>query len=459
VSLTAARPDAAAAPAADVPAPVAAPAPDLATRARADGTQFILALFVDLTGKPCAKLVPIEAVEELQTAGVGFAGYAVGAMGQEPTDPDLVAVPDVSSYMPVPFLRPGLAIVHCDPHVEGRPWRFAPRVLLKEQLARAAELGLTMKVGAEVEYFLVQRGPDGGLRVADAKDVASRPCYDARDLTRMYDHLTSVSKAINGLGWGNYANDHEDGNGQFEQNFAYADALTTADRVVTLRYLLSVMAEERGMVATFMPKPFTDRTGTGLHMHLSLWRGEEPAFPDPDDDRGLGLSATAYSFIAGLLEHAAGLQALLGPTVNSYKRTGATSTRSGATWSPRTATYGGNDRTHFLRVPDHHRVELRGGDGSANPYLAAAAALAAGLDGLRRGLDPGAPGTSTDRPTLPPTLLHAVEALEADPVVAGALDAAGPGVSSYFADLKREEFFEWHGQVTSWEVDRYVTAF
>jgi glutamine synthetase len=213
------------------------------------------------------------------------------------------------------------------------------------------------------------------------------------------------------------------------------------------------------MVATFMPKPFTDRTGTGLHMHLSLWRGDEPTFPAADDEHGLGLSATAYSFIAGLLEHAAGLQALLGPTVNSYKRTGATSTRSGATWSPRTATYGGNDRTHFLRVPDSHRVELRGGDGAANPYLAAAAALAAGLDGVRRGLHPGAPGTTAGRSTLPPTLLHAVEALEADPVVAGALDAAGPGVSSYFADLKREEFFEWHAQVTSWEVDRYVTAF
>jgi glutamine synthetase len=450
VSLTAARPDSPAHVAAgDLPessttAPSSEPATDLATRARADGTQFILALFVDLTGKPCAKLVPIEAVEELQTDGVGFAGYAVGAMGQEPKDPDLVAIPDVSSYMPVPFLRPGLAIVHCDPHVEGRPWRFAPRVVLKEQLARAAELGLTLKVGAEVEYFLVQRGADGGLQVADAKDVATRPCYDARDLTRMYDHLTSVSRAINSLGWGNYANDHEDGNGQFEQNFTYADALTTADRVVTLRYLLSVMAEERGMVATFMPKPFTDRTGTGLHMHLSLWRGNEPAFPADDDERGLGLSPTAYSFIAGLLEHASGLQALLGPTVNSYKRTGATSTRSGATWSPRTATYGGNDRTHFLRVPDHHRV---------------ATALAAGLDGVRRQLDPGAPGAVADRPTLPPTLLHAVEALEADPVVAGALDAVGPGVSRYFADLKREEFFEWHGQVTSWEVDRYVTAF
>lgn len=463
LSLTAARPDA---PPADLLAalpadPSPAGEPDLAARARADGIEFLLALFVDLTGKPCAKLVPIEAVEELQTDGVGFAGYAVGAMGQDPKDPDLVAVPDPASYMPVPFLKQGLAIVHCDPHVLGEPWRFAPRVILKEQLARAAELGLELKVGAEVEYFLVQRDGDGGLRVADPQDVAARPCYDARDLMRMYEHLTAVSKAINSLGWGNYANDHEDGNGQFEQNFAYADALTTADRVVTLRYLLSVMAEERGMVATFMPKPFTDRTGSGLHMHLSLWRGGQPAFPADDDAHGLGLSPVAYSFIAGLLEHACGLQALLGPTVNSYKRTGATSTRSGATWSPRTATYGGNDRTHFLRVPDGNRVELRGGDGSANPYLAAAAALAAGLDGVARQLDPGAPGAPAEagRASLPPTLLHAVEALEDDPVVAGALDVAGPGVSTYFADLKRAEFFEWHGQVTFWEVDRYVTAF
>ena len=460
MSLTATRPDAPPARSRlDEAGPAAAP--DLATRARADGIEFILAMFVDLTGKPCAKLVPIEAVEELQSEGVGFAGYAVGALGQEPKDPDVMAIPDASSYMPVPFLRAGLAIVHCDPHVEGRPWRFAPRVVLKEQLARAAELGLELKVGAEVEYFLVTRGPDGALQPADPKDTAERPCYDARGLTRMYEHLTAVSRAMNSLGWGNYANDHEDGNGQFEQNFAFADALTTADRVVTLRYLLSVMAEERGMTATFMPKPFTDRTGSGLHMHLSLWRDGEAAFPDATDQRGLGLSPLAYSFIAGLIDHASGLQALLAPTVNSYKRTGATSTRSGATWSPRLPTYGGNDRTHFLRVPDGNRVELRGGDGSANPYLAAAGALAAGLDGVRRELDPGEPGAPADgsRPALPPTLLHAVEALEADPVVAGALDAAGPGVSSYFAGLKRDEFFEWHGQVTSWEVDRYVTAF
>jgi glutamine synthetase len=445
--------------------PAAAPesAPSLAELVRKDGIEFILALFVDLAGKPCAKLVPVQAVEQLEGEGVGFAGYAVGSIGQQPSDPDIMAMPDPSSYTPLPFIRPGLALVHCDPWVEGKPWPYAPRVILKRALATAAERGLSLCVGAEVEYFLLKRGEDGALSIADSRDTALQPCYDARGVTRMYDHLTSVSKAMNELGWGNYANDHEDGNGQFEQNFAYADALTTADRVITLRYLVSVLAERAGMTATFMPKPFTDRTGSGMHLHLSLWRDDEPAFPeaaDAEDPRGFGLSPLAYSFLAGILEHARALQAVIGPTVNSYKRTGAVSTRSGATWSPRRAGYGGNDRTHFIRIPEGNRIELRGADGSANPYLAAAAVLTAGLDGITRELDPGAPGSVADNcPELPPTLLHAVEALTADPVVSGALDAAGEGVSQYFAQVKRDEFFAWHGSVTPWEVDRYLTAF
>ena len=423
---------------------------DLAARARADGVRFLLALFVDLAGKPCAKLVPVEAAEALQQEGVGFAGFAVGAIGQQPSDPDLIAIPDMASYTVLPQVREGLALVHCDPHVNGRPWRFAPRVILKSLLARAGELKLF--AGAEVEYFLVKRTADGELVPADGRDDHVRPCYDARGLTRMYDHLTGVSSAMNELGWGNYANDHEDANGQFEQNFAYADALTTADRVITARYLISTLAERRGMTATFMPKPFADQTGSGMHLHLSLWRDDAPLFPGDGDH---GLSALAHRFLAGILEHAPGMQMVLAPTVNSYKRTGATSTRSGATWSPRRATYGGNDRTHYVRIPDCNRIELRGGDGAANPYLALAVALAAGLDGIERGLAPDAP----ERPELPPTLLHAIEAFQADSVIGDALDAAGLGVGEYFASLKREEFFDWHSTVGSWEHDHYLTAF
>ena len=398
---------------------------------------------------------------------MGFAGFAVGAIGQQASDPDLIAIPDMRSYAYLPFIRDGLAVVQCDVTVDGAPWAYAPRAILRGALERVHAAGYEAYVGAEVEYFLLRRTADGGLAPADERDTADQPCYDARGVTRMYEHLTAASRAMNSLGWGNYANDHEDANGQFEQNFHYADALTTADRVVTLRYVLHMLAEARGMVATFMPKPFTDRTGSGLHLHVSLRRDDSPLFPDPDDPHGLGLSRTAYAFVGGLLDHVRALSAIACPTVNSYKRTGARNTASGATWSPRTAGYGGNDRTHFIRVPDQQRVEIRGGDGAANPYLHIAAVLAAGLDGLDRGLDPGPPtgkGAITEMaPTLPRTLLDAVAALEADPVVCGALDGAGHGqpgatVSDYFCDLKREEFYAWHSQVSTWEIDRYLTA-
>lgn len=445
--------------------PVAADAGriSLADIAKAHGVRFLLATFVDMTGKPCAKLVPVEAADELENGAMGFAGYAAGLIGQKPQDSDLIAVPDLASFTPVPFIKEGLAVIHCDPYVDGTPWPYAPRVILKNTLARLANKGMQAKVGAEVEYFLVKKNDDGTLSTADARDDSPRPCYDARGVTRMYDHLTSISDAINGLGWGNYANDHEDAAGQFEQNFNYADALTTADRVVTLRYILNILAEQRGMTATFMPKPFTDRTGTGLHFHLSLWSGTEALFPADahDDGRGLGISSLAYSFIAGILDHAPALQAFLAPTVNSYKRTGATTSSSGATWSPRKASFGGNDRTHMIRVPDNKRIELRSGDGSANPYLAIATAIAAGLDGVEKAADPGAPsGPGESRPDahlLPATLLHAVEALRKDPVILSSL-SGDARIGAYYADAKEEEFLSWHNQVSDWEIRTYLTS-
>ena len=436
----------------------------LADIAKAHDVRFLMATFVDMTGKPCAKLVPVEAADELENGAMGFAGYAAGLMGQKPQDSDLIAIPDLASFTPVPFIKEGLAIIHCDPHVDGKPWPYAPRVVLKNTLARLADLGMQAKVGAEVEYFLVKKNDDGTLSTADDKDDSPRPCYDARGVTRMYDHLTSISDAMNGLGWGNYANDHEDAAGQFEQNFNYADALTTADRVVSLRYILNILAGQRGMTATFMPKPFTDRTGTGLHFHLSLWSGSEALFPNDcadDGGRGLGLSGLAYSFIAGILDHAPALQAFLAPTVNSYKRTGATTSSSGATWSPRKASFGGNDRTHMIRVPDNKRIELRSGDGSANPYLAIATTIAAGLDGVEKSLDPGQPsGPGESKPDahfLPATLLHAVEALRKDPVILASL-SGDPAIGGYYADAKEEEFLSWHNQVSDWEIRTYLTS-
>jgi len=437
-----------------------------------DGVEFLFAMFVDMHGKPCAKLVPVSAIDGLMADGAGFAGFAAGPMGQVPSSPDLLAMPDVSSYTPAPW-RPGLGIVQCDPYVEGEPWPYAPRVILRRQLERLAAAGYTLKVGAEAEYFLVRRTADGGITVADADDRAAAPCYDARALTRMYGHLTSVSRHLNTMGWANYANDHEDANGQFEQNFRYADPLTTADRVIVFRYMIHSLAAEAGMVATFMPKPFSHLTGNGLHMHLSLWDEDGgELFADPDDRRGLGMSDSGYSFIGGLLDHAEALTAVTCPTVNSYKRLASAPPNSGAAWSPAYATYGGNDRTHMLRVPDAGRVEDRCIDGSANPYLTLSGLIACGLDGMERGLDPGDPcdlnllqtgeaeAVALGLRALPMTLWHALEHLEGDDVLRAGLGKTPDGdYVDYFVSIKRDEVRAAHALVTPWELERYLEAF
>jgi glutamine synthetase len=279
---------------------------------------------------------------------------------------------------------------------------------------------------------------------------------------------------MNALGWSNYANDHEDANGQFEQNFAYSDALTSADRLIFYRYMVHTLAHQAGMAATFMPKPFADLTGNGLHMHSSLWDAQTGAelFADPADPRGLGLSPMAYSYAAGLIEHAQALAAITCPTVNSYKRFGVGAPLSGATWAPAYATYGGNNRTQMLRIPEGGRIENRGCDGSANPYLAMAAQLAAGLDGIDRGLDPGEPNRDNLHvlpaaevarrgiKPLPPTLLHAADALVADEVLRDALGKTPDGdYVDYYAQVKRDEFQAWHSVVSDWETSRYLTLF
>ena len=444
----------------------------LRKRAERDGIEFFFAMFVDMHGKPCAKLVPAASFDALMTEGAGFAGFAAGPMGQSPADPDLIAIPDPASYTPVPF-QPGLAVLHCDPHVEGEPWPYAPRVILKRQLARLAEREMVFNCGAEVEYFLVKRTEGGGITPADPLDTAAQPCYDAKGLTRMYDHLTTVSTYLNRLGWANYANDHEDANGQFEQNFAYADALTTADRVIFFRYMVHMLAHQAGLAATFMPKPFAHLTGNGMHLHASLWDlGGQPLFPSEGDPRGLGMSTLAYQFIAGILDHAPGLVALTAPTVNSYKRIGVGPPASGATWAPAYATYGGNNRTQMLRVPEAGRVENRGVDGSANPYLAMTGMLAAGLDGIDRDLDPGDPNrdnlfalspeavAARGIRMVPQTLSEAADALAQSDVLRAALgEVPGGWYADYFVETKRAEFREYHQAVSAWEVDRYLTLF
>ena len=304
-------------------------------------------------GKPSAKLVPAHHIDDLLTDGAGFAGFAAGDIGQGPHDPDMIAIPDPKTLTILPW-QPNVARFACDVTVEGEPWPFCPRTILRNQLARAKELGFELKVGAELEYFLVRRREDGTIEVADQLDTLDLPCYDMRALTRNLDFVSQVSKAVTGLGWDNYATDHEDANGQFEQNFQFDDALTTCDRAVFYRYMVESLAQQRGLIATFMPKPFANLTGNGCHFHVSLWSNGENVFErDPaDDPRGLGLSELAYQFIGGLKANAKAYIAVTAPTVNSYKRLVVGAPTSGATWAPAYVSYGYNNRTQMLRIPD-----------------------------------------------------------------------------------------------------------
>ena len=453
---------------------------DIKKRVEDDGVEFIYAMFVEMHGKPCAKLVPVSALETLMSEGAGFAGFAAGPMGQDPSHADILAIPDPASYTHLPW-QPNVAVMQCDPTVEGELWPYAPRVILRRALEDLAKRNLVLKGGVEAEYSLLTKDEHGMISVADERDTDVQPCYDARSLTRMLPHLSQVSRNLDQMGWGNYANDHEDANGQYEQNWQYSDAMTTADRLVLFRFMIHTMAQEQGWYATFMPKPFSNKAGNGLHAHLSLWTADtdEPLFPGSGkgkgkskDKIGLGLSEMAYQFTAGLLAHAPSLVAITNPIVNSYKRMGVGAPTSGATWAPSYVAYGGNNRTHMIRVPEPDRIEVRLPDGAANPYLMFAGMLACGLDGIDNAMDPGEPNSSNlfeltaeevaERGivTLPPTLLHAAENLSQNEVLKAGLGQTADGpYTDYFAKIKSAEFMALHNQVTAAEVDQYLTLF
>jgi glutamine synthetase len=431
------------------------------------GVRFLLSSFVELSGVPKAKLVPIVHLEDVARHGAGFAGFAAGHMGLGPESPDIAAIPDLSSIMILPW-RKNVAWAAGDVYVEGQPWPYDPRGILKKQMARAKTLGYTFKTGIEPEFFLVRKDEDGHLHLADEKDSLAKPCYDQRTLTRSLDFLTMLVTYMQELGWDPYANDHEDANGQFEIDWAYSDCLSTADRYVFLRYMVKVLAEQQGWIATFMPKPFAHLTGTGAHFHMSLWDAEQdtPLFEDQSHD--LGLSQLAFQFIAGLMAHARAVAAVTAPLVNSYKRLILGSPRSGATWAPVYISYGGNNRTQMLRVPAPGRVENRTVDGACNPYLATTALLAAGLDGIEKELDPGVPNewnmyeVSAETlhregiAVLPSTLKDAIDALEQDEVIQAAL---GAEYAKTYIAAKRAEWEEYHNFVSQWEIDHYVDMY
>ncbi len=424
----------------------------LSETAKNRGIRYFLVSFVDLFGNLRAKLVPARAIDGMQKAGAGFAGFAAW-LDMTPADPDMFALPDPDSLIQLPW-KPEIGWLASDLWMDGREVEASPRVALKRQLVRAAERGYRMKTGVECEYFLVNQE---GTAIFDAADTQSKPCYDQQALMRQFPVISEICDAMLELEWGPYQNDHEDANGQFEMNWDFDDALKTADRHVFFKYMVKALAEQHGLRATFMPKPFANLTGNGCHAHVSVWSpdGSSNLFLDDSDD--LGLSRLAYNFLGGIMHSAEELCAIFNPTVNSYKRLNAPRTLSGATWSPNAITYAGNNRTHMIRVPDKGRFELRLMDGAVNPYLLQASVLAAGLDGVEHERDPGEPlhinmyedGHKIEvAKRLPASLLDALRLLENSEALRQSL---GTELVDAFVKLKMGEWRDFTGHLSDWE--------
>jgi glutamine synthetase len=437
-----------------------------------DHVIYLLVQFVDIHGAPKVKMVPAEALDDVTDTGAGFAGGAVWGLGQNAASHDMMARIDPDSYTRLPW-KPDMARFAADLYVDGQPYPFCSRVNLKRVLGELRSAGYLFNVGVEPEHFLVARTADGRVVPWDPAgvDTLAKPCYDFKGLAAACDYLRDMNDALSGLGWGVYQSDHEDANAQYEINYKYADALTTADRFIFFKMLAGETARKYGAMATFMAKPFSDRTGSGAHMHYHLADAEtgRNLFAAAEDRRGLGLSEAAYHFLGGVLAHARALCAVTSPTVNCYKRLqvgqGLYSARSGYTWTPAYVTYGDNNRTQMIRTPDAGHVEDRTVSSAFNPYLSFAAYLYAGLDGIKRRLDPGDPNRGNmyemsaeemerrQVRVLPQSLNEALDELERDPVIQAAL---GP-IYPEFLRLKRAEWNDYHRQVSAWEVDRYLT--
>jgi len=429
--------------------------------------EYLFCSFVELAGTPKAKLVPASHIDDVVRDGAAFAGFACGEVGQGPHDPDICSVPDFRSLMILPW-RKNVAWVPGNLQVRGEPWPQCPRTVLARQLERAQALGYIFEVGIEPEFMLLKKTEGGAFEPWDPSDTLSKPCYDLFALHRNLDVMTTLLRYMQELGWDPFANDHEDANCQFEINWKYSDAMTTADRATFFKWMVRTIAEQHGLWATFMPKPFSHLTGNGAHVHVNLADVTNGANLFEDDSKELGLSDLGRWFLGGVLNHAQGLSAIVAPIVNSYKRLIRAAPRSGATWAPVYVTYGGSNRTQMVRVPAPGRFEIRIVDGAANPYLAFAAILAAGLDGVANRADPGPINranlyeTSESELTtrkirlIPTTLAEALDAFEKDPIVQEAL---GEHYARQYLKVKRDEWREYHQTVSEWERSRYLPSY
>ncbi len=435
----------------------------------AQGVRHCLSAYVDVHGVPKAKAVPIDHFSRMMKGSELFTGAAIDGLGQGPADDELSLWPELDAITVLPW-EPTVAWAPGQLHYHDEPYAMDSRTVLRRQIDRLAAHGLGFNLGIETEFFLVQRDGDE-VRPANPKDVLPRAAYDITGLLENLPFLDELIGHMNALGWDVHSFDHEDANSQFELDFAYADVMTMADRFVLWRLMTKSLARRHGFEATFMPKPYGDRTGNGGHFNMSMYdlATGENRFAADDDPRGAGVSQLAYQFIAGVLRHARAISAVTAPIVNSYKRLIKTGSMTGFTWAPVFISYGANNRTHMMRIPmGGGRVESRAVDTAVNPYLAAAMILAAGLEGIEEDLDPGEPialdmyqqsdeqldemGVSV----LPRTLQEAVEAFDADPL---SEEVFGPELKRSYVDLKSQEWWDYHNTVSQWEYDRYLEFF
>jgi glutamine synthetase len=436
-----------------------------------DGITHLLTQFVDIHGAPKVKLVPISHFDDVIDTGAGFAGGAVWGLGQGPQSHDMLARIDIDTYTPLPW-KDGIARFASDLYVDNKPHPYCSRVNLKRVLSELNQEGYNLYVGVEPEHFLVKRNENGSITPWDSTDTLTKPCYDYKGMSLAMDYLRDVMNGLNELGWDCYQSDHEDANGQFEINFKYAEALVTADRWTFFKMMTSETANRYGAIATFMAKPFTNLTGSAAHLHTHIADPKTGTnlFLDNSDKRGLGLSKLAYHFIAGIMEHAPALCAITSPTVNCFKRlqVGTTSlygSTSGHTWTPAFISYGDNNRTQMIRTAGPGHLEDRTISAATNPYLTLAAYIKAGLDGIHRELQPGEPnlGNMYDLTMqqiinkgikiFPQTLNEALDNLENDNVI---LEGLGP-IGDTFLKIKRQEWKDYHKDISQWEIDRYLT--
>ncbi|MFQ3225675.1 MAG: glutamine synthetase [Lentimonas sp.] len=443
---------------------------ELKDKLKAKGVKYCIGAYVDIHGVPKGKFVPIDHFEHFAAGSELYTGYALDGLGQSPNDDEIASLPDTNHIIQLPW-QPEVAWMPADNTFKGEPYEVNTRVALKKVLAEAEAMGFSVNLGIECEVFVLRLTEDGQLEVPNPDDNLDKSCYDVKRFMDRFQWIDKMSTTINALGWDLYSLDHEDANSQFEFDFKYADALTMCDRFIFFRMMAKQYASEEGLIATFMPKPFADKTGSGAHFNLSLADSKTGInlFEDKNDPRGLGLSELGYQFSAGILKHGPALCATFAPTVNSYKRLVRKGLMSYYSWAPVFNSYGSNNRTNSLRVPmGGGRIESRNADAACNPYLAATLMIAAGLQGIKEKIDPGeaqednlyelTPAQLAERgiSELPRTLDEAVAAFAADPFVEEVL---GSALRNEFIKYKTEEWRQYHQRVSQWEIDQYARLF